>query len=203
MTTPNTDDPCKHSKTFWHHICSLKDEITIKSSTWRRESDFYCCGGTNGGGLNGREGLLNLLTACSAGHLWSHCSAGNPPSHQHHSVFRGHLAIFLCWNIGPPGSGKDLSLATFFRGNLDEYLFKFLKLKLLFSPHTESREGSWMTYWLLLCCYGNARLFCANKKEPLVSQEDTSPPNQPQPHNTRTIPVFNQTMFISTPKRWS
>ena len=57
-----------------------------------------------------------------------------------------------------------------------------------------------MTYWLLPCCYGNARLFCANKKEPLVSQEDTSPPNQPQTprDQNKTTHVFNYLMGSST-----
>ena len=108
--------------------------------------------------------------------------------------------ILFCWNIGPPGPGRELSSVAFFRSNLD--LFKSLKLKLWFLPDTESREGSWMTYWLLPCCYGNARLFCANKKEPLVSQEDTSPPNQPQTprDQNKTIHVFNY-LIGSSPEK--
>ena len=70
-----------------------------------------------------------------------------------------------------------------------------LNLKLCLSPNTEKREGSRMTYWLPSVVMV-MRVFSANKKDPLVSQEDTSPPppTNPNPHKTKT--AFNQTIVF-------
>ena len=87
----------------------------------------------------------------------------------------------------PPWSDTFFVSGNMLSGNLGEYLWQYLNLKLCLSPNTEKREGSRMTYWLPSVVMV-MRVFSANKKDPLVSQEDTSPPppTNPNPHKTKT-----------------
>ena len=95
----------------------------------------------------------------------------------------------------PPWSDTFFVSGNMLSGNLGEYLWQYLNLKLCLSPNTEKREGSRMTYWLPSVVMV-MRVFSANKKDPLVSQEDTSPPppTNPNPHKTKT--AFNQTIVF-------
>ena len=137
----------------------------------RRQSDFFC-GSTNGGNLNGRGELLEALD-CSARHL-----VIDQQSTLQLLTFTQTLPTLvryiLCqWEHVEWKSG-GISLTI-------------LNLKLCLSPNTEKREGSRMTYWLPSVVMV-MRVFSANKKDPLVSQEDTSPPppTNPNPHKTKT-----------------
>ena len=158
----------------FHDILTLYlRQRTFKNKCSRRDSDFYC-GWTNGGDLNGREGPLKLLTAV----LDSQQLLGNqhfPNPSRSHPALPGTNTFFWS-NIQDYLVCEHLLVVTFCRAYLDEYLLQYLKLNLWFSPNRESREGWRMTYWPPSVVMVMRVAACANKKDPLVSQEDTSPP---------------------------